>query len=224
MLHLHVVLAVDRAGLVGADGETHHGVFDVGYLRMAPQMTILCPASLQEQTDMLRWAVNDHNGPVALRYPRGGNRWLTTSCWDATTATVENGRFICHKQGSDVLLISYGVLTENVLKAADYLEKNGISSGVIRLLTVAPLPVDGLIATMGSCKKVMIVEECCTGAGIKEALAWQIRERLPRCQIEGIDLGHRFVTHGDTDILYAHYGLDGLSIAKKTKEVFGFEE
>lgn len=224
MLHLHVVLAVDRAGLVGADGETHHGVFDVGYLRMAPGMTILCPASLQEQTDMLCWAVNDHNGPVALRYPRGGNRWLTTSCWDATAATAEKGQFTCHKQGSDVLLVSYGVLTENVLKAADYLEENGISSGVIRLLTVAPLPVDGLIAAMGSCKKVMIVEECCTGAGIKEALAWQIHERLPQCRIEGIDLGYRFVTHGDTDTLYAHYGLDSLSIAKKTKEVFGFEE
>ena len=72
MLHLHVVLAVDRAGLVGEDGETHHGIYDVGFLRHAPGMTVLCPASLEEQKAMLRWAVQDYNGPVAIRYPRGG--------------------------------------------------------------------------------------------------------------------------------------------------------
>jgi 1-deoxy-D-xylulose-5-phosphate synthase len=73
MLHLHVVLAVDRAGLVGEDGETHHGLYDIGFLRHAPGMMILCPASLKEQDMMLRWAVKDYDGPVAIRYPRGGN-------------------------------------------------------------------------------------------------------------------------------------------------------
>ena len=72
MLHLHVILAVDRAGLVGDDGPTHHGVFDVGFLRQVPGMLILAPASLAEQKDMLSWAAETYNGPVAVRYPRGG--------------------------------------------------------------------------------------------------------------------------------------------------------
>ena len=224
MLHLHVVLAVDRAGLVGADGETHHGVFDVGYLRMAPGITILCPASLQEQTEMLRWSVNDYNGPVAIRYPRGGNRWLTTSNWENHEQICKNGLLTCHKQGDDVVLVSYGVCTENVIKAADLLGKNGISACVIRLLTVAPLPVAQLVAAMGDCRKLMIVEECCTGSGIKEALAWEVQKHLPDCKVSGIDLGNQFVTHGDMKSLYSHYGLDEVSIAKTTKEVFGFEK
>ena len=72
LMQLHVVLAIDRAGLVGDDGPTHHGVFDVGFLRQIPGIRILTPVSLAEQRDMLRWAVEDYNGPVAVRYPRGG--------------------------------------------------------------------------------------------------------------------------------------------------------
>ena len=72
MLNLHVVFAVDRAGLVGEDGETHHGVFDVGYLRQIPNMTVLCPANCAELADMLTWAVQEGSGPIAIRYPRGG--------------------------------------------------------------------------------------------------------------------------------------------------------
>lgn len=224
MLHLHVVLAVDRAGLVGADGETHHGVFDVGYLRMVPGMTILCPGSLQEQSDMLRWAINDYDGPVAIRYPRGGNRWLTASNWENRPEIYQNGALYCHKKGSDVMLVTYGVIAENVSKAAEILGESGISAGITRLLTVAPLPVGALVKAMGDCRRVMIVEEGCTGAGIKEELAWEIQKRLPDCRVSGIDLGSRFVTHGDTQILYQHYGLDATSIALKTKEVFGFEK
>lgn len=224
MLHLHVVLAVDRAGLVGADGETHHGVFDVGYLRMVPGMTILCPGSLQEQSDMLRWAVNDYDGPVAIRYPRGGNHRLTESCWKNDIPICETGLLHCHKKGSDVMLVTYGVIAENVSKAAEILGESGISAGITRLLTVAPLPANALMKALGSCRKLMIVEESCTGAGIKETLAWEVQKRLPDCRISGIDLGGRFVTHGDMQTLYKHCGLDELSIAQKTMEVFGFEK
>ncbi len=224
MLHLHVILAIDRAGLVGADGETHHGVFDVGYLRMVPGMMILCPANLREQDEMLRWAVEDYNGPVAIRYPRGGNRRLTESCWDRTPQIHEKGLLHLEKQGQDVVFVTYGVLTDNVIKASEILEENQISAGIIRLLTVAPLPFEALIDALGSCRKVMIVEEVCTGAGIKETLAWEIHERLPDCAVYGLDLGNRFITHGDTQTLYHHCGLDAQSIAQKTKEVFGFEK
>lgn len=224
LLRLHVVLAVDRAGLVGADGETHHGVFDVGFLRMIPQMTVLCPASLAEQTDMLRWAVKNCDGPVAVRYPRGGNRRLTASAWKNENSIREKGLLTCHKTGSDVALVSYGVCVENVLKASEILEKSGISAAVFRLLTVAPLPVEALVGSLGACRKLMIVEETCTAAGIKETLAWEVQKRLPDCCIFGIDLGDRYAPHGDMASLYRHCGLDELSVAEKTKEVFGFEK
>ncbi len=208
MLKLHAVLAVDRAGLVGEDGETHHGVFDVGFLRQMPGMTVLCPVSTLELSQMLRWAIEEYNGPVAIRYPRGGNRGIESSAWG-------DGAVCCHRQGSDVALITYGVLTDEAMKAAQLLADDGISASVLRLLRVDPLPIEEIAAMLGSCRHVIVVEEACTGSGIKEAIAWH----LPGCRVDGIDLGGGFPTHGKLSDLYAHYGLDGRSIAKFVQEV-----
>ena len=224
MQQLHVVLAVDRAGLVGEDGETHHGVFDVGYLRMAPGMTVLCPVSLQEQADMLRWAVNIHHGPVAIRYPRGCNRQLTNSDWKMQPAVADAGLLAVHRSGNDAVIVTYGTLTENVLAAAQQLEQEGISCGVIRLLTVAPLPMQAMVEAIGPCSNLFVVEECCTGCGIKEELAWRLKDLVPTCRVHGMDLGGDFVRHGDMDSLYVHYGLDGHSIAARIKEVLYYEK
>ncbi len=220
MLRLHVVLAVDRAGLVGADGETHHGVFDVGFLRLVPNMTVLCPASLAEQTDMLRWAVREYDAPVAIRYPRGGNRGLTASDWKNKPDIAQNGLLKCHRTGRDVVLVSYGVFAENVLNAAEILKEDGISAGVIRLLTVAPLPTQALLSALGDCRCVLIAEECCHSAGIGETLGLAVKQKYPNCRVACVDLGDRFIPHGDVAKLYAHYGLDARSIARKAKEVF----
>ena len=224
LMHLHVVLAVDRAGMVGEDGETHHGVFDVGYLRMIPGMTVLCPASLQEQEDMLRWAIHDHNGPVAIRYPRGGNRWLTTSNWCHDATSGFPSRIACHAYGKDVIFVTYGVLIDNVMKAAEILENRGISVGVIRLLSVNPLPADEVAKALGECRHVIVVEETGTGAGIKEALAWQLQHALYGCRVDGFDLGKHFISHGDIVSLYKHCGLDAQSIADRTEEALRFEK
>ena len=221
---LHVVLAVDRAGLVGEDGETHHGVFDVGYLRMVPGMTVLCPASLREQTDMLRWAVNEHCGPVAIRYPRGGNRQLTDSRWKAQPEVAKNGLLAVHRDGADAIILTYGLLTDNALAAATLLQEAGMSCGVVRLLSVAPLPMKALEEAIRSCRNVFIIEECCTGCGIRQDIAWHLKANLPNCRVHGIDLGDGFVRHGDMRSLYAHYGLDGSSIAERIKEVLRHEK
>lgn len=224
MLHLHVVLCVDRAGLVGEDGETHHGVFDVGYLRMMPGMTVLCPASLQEQEDMLRWAIHDQNGPVAIRYSRGGNRWLTTSNWNNDALIAKNGLLTCHRTGKDVVFITYGVLIENVMQAAEILSTRGIEAGVVRLLSVQPLPVDAIMEMIGACHHVVVVEETATNAGIKETVAWHIHQYIPDCKVDGFDLGEHFVTHGNLNSLYKHCCLDGVSIADRTEEAIRIEK
>ena len=224
MQQLHVVLAVDRAGLVGEDGETHHGVFDVGYLRMAPGMTVLCPANLQEQSDMLRWAVETNCGPCAIRYPRGGNRKLTESGWGAQLEVAKKGALTVHRTGEDAVLITYGTMIDNAMEAAAILESQGIDCSVIRLLTVAPLPMEDLVSTIGDSKYVFVAEESCTGCGVSEALARNLTQSAPHCRVYGMDLGHRFVRHGDLNSLYSYYGLDGNSIAQRIKEVMHREK
>ncbi len=218
MLHLHVVLAVDRAGLVGEDGETHHGIFDVGFLRQAPGMTILCPASLEEQRAMLTWAIRDYDGPIALRYPRGGDRAFTGSAWDGIA------RVSLHRQGSDVTLITYGTLLSNVMEAAQQLSQRGIQAAVLRLLQVEPLPVDEILAQIGDCRHIVIIEEACEGSGIKEALSWQLLSMNRSLRISGMDLGKNYVTHGSVQQLYCHYGLDAEHIVRHVKEALQVEE
>lgn len=220
MLGLHAVFAVDRAGLVGEDGETHHGLFDVGFLRHAPGLKILCPASCQELSSMLRWAVKDCTGPVAVRYPRGGDRDYIDSAWN--DAMGAEGGICCHRDGEDVTLVTYGSLLQNAMDAAKFLEKKGICAKVIRLLTLEPLPVAQIAAVVSESHKVVILEESC-GCGIADSLTCQLHSLIPDCQIHKIDLGHRYITHGSVSQLYSHYGLDGHSVADFVSEVCSCE-
>ena len=217
MLGLHVVFAVDRAGLVGEDGETHHGVFDVGFLRQVPGMTVLTPACTDELRDMLTWAVNDCTGPVAVRYPRGGDCGISASSWDGEKNVVR------HRNGNALSFVTYGTITNNVLSAADLLSQQGTEVTVLRLMKVSGLPVDEVIGQMEADAPVIVVEETCTGSGIREALAWELRQKKPECRVYGMDLGGKFVTHGSMDALYHHCGLDAEAIAAYAKEVLGNE-
>ena len=219
MLHLHVVLAVDRAGLVGEDGETHHGIYDVGFLRHAPGMMILCPASLTEQKKMLQWAVEEYDGPVAIRYPRGGNRDFEGCSWNVRPDVKKSGALACHRMGDDLTLVTYGTMLDNTLKAAEILAAQGIEATVLRLLTVAPLPVYHVLTLMSRNSHVVVVEEAAGGCGIREALAWELQHLKPGIRVDGIDLGNQFVTHGNISSLYSHYGLDAESIAQYVQEV-----
>lgn len=219
MLHLHVILAVDRAGLVGDDGATHHGVFDVGFLRQVPGMLILAPASFAEQRDMLRWAAQCYDGPVAIRYPRGGEGSWRDSAWNPGPHVETEGALCCHRRGTDVTLVTYGSMLDNVLEAADLLAKQGVEATVLRLLTLSALPARQIAALLPENRRIVVAEEVCTGSGIREALSWELNEICPDCSVYGVDLGADFVTHGSKKELYAHYGLDGESIAKFTREV-----
>ncbi len=212
MLHLHVVLAIDRAGLVGDDGPTHHGVFDVGFLRQVPGMRILAPGSLLEQQQMLRWAVEDYDGPVAVRYPRGGEGAYTDSAWLGL-----DQRVAVHRTGKDVTLITYGNLLDNVLKAAEILACRGVEATVLRLLTLEEIPTEEILSKMNG-DIILLCEEVCTGSGLKEALNWELRGK---CHVKAIDLGPDFVPHGSLAQLHQSRGLDSESIAKTTLEVLG---
>ena len=217
MLKLHVVLAVDRAGLVGEDGETHHGVYDVGFLRQIPGMRVMCPGNCAELADMLTWAVKEYSLPVALRYPRGGDGEIIQSSFHP------DKQICCHRDGNDIVLLTYGTMTNQAMACARILQKHGVNAKVLRLLTVSPLPVAEIASQIGSCKNLLIAEEVCTGSGIRDALAWELRERMPHLQIHSIDLGCAFITHGSMDDLYKAHGLDGESMAKTVLEVLKYE-
>lgn len=208
MLHLHVVLAIDRAGLVGDDGPTHHGVFDVGFLRQIPGMRILAPASLCELEQMLTWAVESCDGPVAVRYPRGTEGKYTASAWDAAAKVAP------HRSGADVTLITYGTMINPVLDAADRLAQQGISCTVLRLLELSDLPAEEILRLMPEKKNVVIIEETAANSGVAQPLAWQLRGLCPECRVSGINLGHDFVPHGSQQRLYEYCGLDAASIAQ----------
>lgn len=218
MLHLHVVLAIDRAGLVGDDGPTHHGVFDVGYLRQIPGMRILAPASLAEQVRMLTWAIQDCDGPVAIRYPRGTEGEYVQSAWDGEQKVV------FHRIGKDVALITYGTMLNSVLAAADILAGCGIDCTVLRLLELSDMPAEEILRLMPACKKVVVIEETAANSGIKQALAWELRTICPDCRIYGMDLGADFVPHGDQKKLYAHCGIDADSISRFVSGVLSDEK
>lgn len=218
MQNLHVVFAVDRAGLVGEDGETHHGVFDVGFLRQAPGMQILCPASLAELHDMLFWAVEEQSGPVAIRYPRGGDRNYRESAWE------DHGSRVCvHRPGKDVVIITYGTLLENAIEAADILGNNNIHVSVFRLLSLNPLPTDEIKKLLTDHTHVLIIEEAANNCGIGQALAWELQQDRT-ISVDCLDLGDKYVPHGSVDKLYRHCSLDAESIVRKILEVHSNEK
>ncbi len=215
LLQLPVILAIDRAGIVGDDGPTHHGVFDVGFLRQIPGMRILCPVSLAEQQDMLHWAVQVNDGPVAIRYPRGTEGRYTSSDWKG----LEADQAVCHRQGKDITLITYGILLDTVMEAAQALSQQGIEATVLRLLSVSQLSGEELSRKLSANHKVIIAEEACTGSGIREALAWELHKHCPDCLVEGMDLGAEFIPHGSRQELLRHCGLDAAAIVQAAKEV-----
>ena len=214
MLHLHVVLAVDRAGLVGDDGPTHHGVFDVGFLRQVPGMLILTPVSLSEQQSMLRWAVEEYDGPVAIRYPRGTEGAYALSDWNGNETAVK-----CHRRGKDITLVTYGTMLENVMSAAGILARQGVEATVLRLMRVSDIRAEEIVSQMSENRRILVAEEVCSGSGIRETLAWAVREICPDCRVAGVDLGADFVTHGNQKKLYECCGLDADSIAAYAREV-----
>ena len=212
LLGLHVVFAIDRAGLVGEDGPTHHGVFDVGFLRQIPGMTVLCPANFAELRDMTRWAVNECDGPVAVRYPRGNA--------EIASAGFTNDPSEIHVSGESqqVTLISYGTVSGQMLAAAEKLQEEGIACAALRLLSVTHFDAEKLVSSVQS-KHVFVIEEACTGSGISSEIALCLNRQGRNCKVHTIDLGSDFVPHGDPKSLYRLTGLDHMSIVNYVHEV-----
>ncbi len=214
--NLHVVFCVDRAGLVGEDGETHHGVFDVGFLTTVPGVTLLCPANYAELSQMLEYAVWTVKGPVALRYPRGGEGDYQAP-WDRQPATLL-------REGSDVTLLSYGTQINALLSAADQLAGEHISAEVVKLNNITEFP-EILFTSIHKTGHILVAEEVveqnCLGMRLAAELA---QRRIAARSIALQNLGSTFPPQGPVEQLRQLYGLDGAGIAQKVKEVLDREQ
>lgn len=209
--NLHVVFCVDRAGLVGSDGETHHGVFDVSYLSSVPDMTVLCPASYAELEAMLRAAIYDINGSVAIRYPRGGEGKYT-ACNTAPETLLREGR--------DVTLVCYGIMTNEVLDAAERLAAEGISAEVIKLSMIKPPDFDLVMRSLRKTGKLLISEDVCEAGCVgsrilEEAAISEIDIRAAKL----LNLGEGIVPHGTVAELLHDFGLDADGIVSAAMEM-----
>lgn len=209
--NLHVVFCVDRAGLVGSDGETHHGVFDVSYLSSVPDMTVLCPASYAELETMLRAAIYDINGSVAIRYPRGGEGKYT-ACNTAPETLL--------REGGDITLVCYGIMTNEVLDAAERLAAEGISAEVIKLSMIKPPDFDLVMRSLRKTGKLLISEDVCEAGCVgsrilEEAAINEIHVRAAKL----LNLGEGIVPHGTVAELLHDFGLDADGIVSAAMEM-----
>lgn len=208
MQNLHVVFAVDRAGLVGEDGETHQGVFDVCFLRSVPNMQVLCPANQAELAQMLRRAVFEMEGPVAVRYPRG--------CDGAYTEAANSNILLT---GNDITLIAYGRMINHVIEAACLLARDGIHAEVLKLPSIKPIDMASITASVRKTQHLLVAEDAvCIGCAGKE-IAAQLRMRGIAASTRLLNIGDRFVPHGSVDTLQRMLGLDAQSIAQRAREV-----
>ena len=158
----HIVFAVDRAGLIPGDGETHQGIFDVAFLCGIPGMTVLCPASFAELRDMLRLAATNLSGPVAVRYPRGSEG-------SYTGGGTESFRRL--REGSDFTLITYGISINTALEAAKALEGDKISVEIIKLGCISPLDIGPIAKSVKKTNRLLVLEECTGRGAVGERIA-----------------------------------------------------
>ena len=207
---LHVVLGVDRAGLVGEDGETHHGVFDVAFLDSVPGMTVLSPSSYAELEGMLEQAVLHVNGPVAIRYPRGGE--------GAYRGDAGPGHAAVLRRGDDITLVSYGILINDVLEAAELLAGEGIQAEVVKLNVITPLDPELVLESVKKTKVLLTAEDSAAHGSVGERLAAAVAEAGLTAKVLCRTSGDKFVTHGALSCLKQELGLDSAGIFRAALE------
>ena len=207
---LHVVFAVDRAGLVGADGETHHGCMD--FLSQIPGMTVLCPASFAELRHMLRTALYDCTGPVAIRYPRGGEGAYRGDCGDVPVSVL--------RQGADVCIVTCGVLVEQALAAAERLAEDHIAARVVKLNRAAPLDMDAVCAALDGAGRLVVLEDQLRQGCAGQRLAAALLERgaAPE-KLRLLNAGDSLPAQGSVQQLYHALGLDADGVCAAVREV-----
>jgi len=213
--NLHVVFCLDRGGLVGEDGPTHHGHFDITYLRSLPNMTVMAPKDENELRHMLYTALK-HSGPAAIRYPRGTAIGVPL---DPEYKTIPIGESEILREGNDLLIIALGSMVSPSIEAATILQDEGLSVGVVNCRFVKPLD-KSLAEQVRAVGKVLVVEENIRQGGLGSALLELLNDRdMRNARFKRIGLPDKFVEHGPLALLREKYGLDKSGILKEARDL-----
>lgn len=213
--NLNVVFALDRAGLVGDDGPTHHGVFDLAYLRMLPNMRVIVPSSEQQLSNAVHTAFQ-LEGPVAIRYPRGS---AEPDDYDGSEApeVLEVGKSRTLRQGNDVAILAFGRMVSRSLVAAELLSEEGIDARVVDMTWAKPLDEQAIAAAAGT-KLVVTVEEGVIAGGVGEGVLEVMSALGSQTPTLTLGIPDKFVLQGKSELLLHDLGLDPEGIAQAIKE------
>lgn len=213
MQKLHVTMCLDRAGLVGDDGYTHHGVFDYAYLRSIPNMTIMAPKDENELRHMLKTALS-FNGPISVRYPRGSGVGV-----DITEPMHELpiGKAEVLRDGTELCFWAIGSMVQSAVQAADKLKEQGIDAGVVNMRFAKPLDKELLIEHAKRYGKIVTLEEGVLAGGVGSEVLEILDDAglLQQCAVLRLGIPDEFVTHGDKKLLFRDLGLDTDAIVQK---------
>ena len=214
--NLDVTIAMDRAGIVGADGPTHHGLLDIAYLRGYPNIVLMAPKDEAEMRDMLLTAI-DYPGPAALRYPRGNGVGADIS---RPPEKLEVGKAEILREGSDLAIIAYGSMVYPAMEAADRLSKDGIGTTIVNARFVKPLDAETILSLAERHRIILTVEESYLAGGFGSAVMELLEANgaLEDLILHRLGVADEIVTHGDPKILLAKYGLDADGIYVRAKD------
>jgi 1-deoxy-D-xylulose-5-phosphate synthase len=213
---LHVVFAIDRGGIVGEDGSTHHGLFDLCYLRNLPNMVVMAPKDENEMRRMLVTALK-HDGPIAFRYPRGAG---TGTILEKDIQPLPIGKAQILKEGEDVLILAIGQSVCEALDAQSELTQLGISAAVVNCRFVKPLDVELICSLAKKIPRIITVEENIRQGGFGSAVLEEFNDSgITGFQLERIGIPDTFVEHGPQNLLRSKYGVDADAIVETAKRL-----
>lgn len=207
-----VILALDRAGLVGEDGPTHHGVFDLSYLRMIPNMTIMAPKDENELQHML-YSANRYERLVALRYPRGEGEGVVL---DSEFTLLDYGKSEILKEGKDAVILAVGTMASTAMKASEIL-KVDLALGVVNVRFIKPFDKALVDTLIEKGTPIITLEDNALIGGFGAAISEYLHEKGAKNQLLSLGIGDEFVTHGSVKTLYKYIGLDSDSVAEKIR-------
>lgn len=205
--NLHVVFAIDRAGIVGEDGETHQGIYDISFLSHIPNVAIMAPCDYNDFAKMLKFAVEEHDGPIAIRYPRGRGADKLVE-----TPEVRYGQSLLVREGKDITIVAIGNKLETALSVADTLMEKDISCDVIYSRFIKPVDTKLLLDSVVKTKHVITIEDNAVAGGFGSMVLEEMSRNGINAQMKMFGYPDQFIQHGPKNELQKMYGLDEQSI------------
>jgi 1-deoxy-D-xylulose-5-phosphate synthase len=216
IMNLSVRFLIDRAGIVGDDGETHHGLFDISMFRNVPNIEFFAPSNGEELRNAIYYAWNRNDGPTAIRYPRGSS--LTIGLDVTKAGSFFPGKAKILSKGKDVAIIAVGDMLGVAIKTEEILKAKGIEATIINLLSIKPLDTETIIEAIKSCRGFITMENGYINGGIGEHIYSLLPAELCVKRLFACGFPDVFVTHGTFDELLREYKLDHSSVAQRIEE------